>query len=263
MAPTQALRPTIVFIPGAWHTPATFDLLLPPLHAAGYPTTSVHLPSTGAVGPVKYAEDVSAIRKVVAGLVEMGQEVVVVAHSYGGCPSTDAVAGLGRKNRTLNLVGGVTQLIYIAGLVPTKGNCVAEALGAFGNDVPREKGGPWMEITDMGGGLTTIANPEQCFYHDLPPELAKYHASLLRTHYSPTSSESLEYEAYRDIPAAYIYCEDDRAFPLQRQKQVVEATGIRRTISLKTSHFPFFSDPNAVAGFIRQLLEEPPWANKL
>ncbi|KAL4947987.1 Alpha/beta hydrolase fold-1 [Aspergillus filifer] len=231
MAPTQAPRPTIVFVPGAWHTPTTFDLLLPPLHAAGYPTISVHLPSIGAIGPVKYADDVSSIRKVVAGLVEMGQEVVVVAHSYGGCPSTDAVAGLGRKYRTLNLVGGVTQIVYIAGLVPTKGNC----------------GGPWMEITDaeVGGGLTTIANPEECFYHDLPPELAKYHASLLRAHYTPTSSEPLEYEAYRDIPAAYIYCRDDRAFPLQRQKKVVEAIGVRRTISLtsRISGFPFGTPP--------------------
>ncbi|KAL4916375.1 Alpha/beta hydrolase fold-1 [Aspergillus aurantiobrunneus] len=245
--------PTIVFVPGGWHTPSTYDLLLPLLHAAGYPTTSVHLPTVGATGPVAFADDVSAIRKVVSGLVNLGRKIVVVSHSYGSTPATEALVGLGSRERAeKGLTGGVIQLVYIAAIVPTKGVSSAEAFGPFNS---REEGGPWMVINDLGNGFTSIANAEECFYHDVAPEVARYHASLLRTQFQLAGSEPLTYEAYRDIPAAFIYCDDDRAFPIERQQHVVRTTGIQRTTSLHTSHSPFLSNPEGVVSFIRALLE--------
>jgi hypothetical protein len=71
-----------------------------------------------------------------------------------------------------------------------------------------------------------------------------------------TGSSPLTYEAYRVIPAAYIFCTEDRAFPLAGQQNVVQTTGIQRTTSLRASHSPFLSDPNGVVDFIRELLEE-------
>jgi pimeloyl-ACP methyl ester carboxylesterase len=71
-----------------------------------------------------------------------------------------------------------------------------------------------------------------------------------------TGSSPLTYEAYRDIPAAYIFCTEDRAFPIAGQQNVVQTTGIQRTTSLNASHSPFLSDPDGVVDFIRELLEE-------
>ncbi len=154
MARQRPKKPIIVFVPGAWHTPAAYDLLLPRLHAAGYRTTSVYLPTVGATGPVSFADDVSAIRRVVSGLVELEEEVFVVSHSYGGHPATEALDGLSKKERLAKgQSGGVTQLLYIAAIVPTKGVSSAEA---FGPMTPKEKGGTWMIIDDLGVRITFI-----------------------------------------------------------------------------------------------------------
>lgn len=141
-------KPIIVFVPGAWHTPTAYDLLLPSLHAAGYRTTGVHLPTVGTTGPVSFADDVSAIRKVVAGLVELGENVFLVSHSYGGHPVTEALTGLSKKDRLdKGQPGGVVQLLYIAAIVPTRG---ISSLEAFGPMAPKEKGGTWMIFNDLG-----------------------------------------------------------------------------------------------------------------
>ncbi|KAL4778033.1 Alpha/beta hydrolase fold-1 [Aspergillus varians] len=243
--PTQ---PTIVFVPGAWHTPSTYDLLLPPLHAAGYPTASVHLATVGATGPVTFADDVSAIRNVVSELVELGREVVLVTHSYSGHPGTEAVAGLGRaKRKKTGLAGGVILLVYIAAIVPIEGQ---SSVDAFGPMTPKEEGGPWLVLNDLGNGFISLANGEEALYHDLPPAAAKHHASLLQTHYQPASAEPLTCAAYKDITAVYFFCDHDRAFPIERQRKVVNASGILRARLLRTGHSPFLSDPDTVAEFI-------------
>ncbi|KAL4875148.1 Alpha/beta hydrolase fold-1 [Aspergillus karnatakaensis] len=246
-------KPTIVFVPGGWHSPSAYDALLPLLHRAGYPTTYVYLPSVGAAAPVTFEDDVAAVRRVVAGLVKLGREVVLVSHSYGAAPATEAVKGLTRDDRKKEkLGGGVAQLVYIAAIVPTKGASSYEAFGPF---TPREEGGSWMVIKDLGDGFTAIDNPGECFYHDLEPEIAEYHASLLQGHCSVAGAGALTYPAYHDVSAAYIYCEDDRAFPLDRQQRIVRDTAIKRTVSLKTSHSPFLSQPDRVVMFIREVVE--------
>lgn len=155
MAQARPKKPIIVFVPGAWHTPATYDLLLPRLHAAGYRTTSVHLPTVGTTGPVSFADDVSAIRKVVSGLVELGEEVFLVSHSYGGHPVTEALMGFAKKDRLAKgQPGGVVQLLYIAAIVPTKG---ISSLEAFGPMTRKEKGGTWMIFNDLG--VSTAVHP--------------------------------------------------------------------------------------------------------
>jgi pimeloyl-ACP methyl ester carboxylesterase len=147
-------KPTIVFVPGAWHPPTAYDLLLPPLHAAGYTTTYVSLPSVGAAAPVTFEDDVAAVRRVIAGLFELGREVVVVSHSYGASPATEALRDLSKKDQEeKGLDGGVIQLVYIAAIVPTKG---VSAVEAFGSMKPRGEGGSWIVYNDLGVSYAVI-----------------------------------------------------------------------------------------------------------
>ena len=121
-------KPTIVLIPGAWHTPASYGRLVPFLHEAGYPTVSAALPSVGASpGLPDFSQDVAAVQAVVTQLTDGGKEVVVVMHSYGAVPGTEALRGLGRKERLADgKAGGVVRLVYIAAMVLRKGETGAE-----------------------------------------------------------------------------------------------------------------------------------------
>lgn len=43
--------PTLVLIPGAWHSPIHYSLLLAEIEKAGYPTSSARSPSCGSTDP--------------------------------------------------------------------------------------------------------------------------------------------------------------------------------------------------------------------
>jgi hypothetical protein len=122
-------KPTIVCVPGAWHTPEIYAKVLDILSSHGYPTVGLPLPSAGATPPhANFDEDVKGIRDCLTELVEDGKEVVLVTHSYTGMPGAEAPAGLGKKERqAANLKGGVIRLVFIMafampeGFAPTAG----------------------------------------------------------------------------------------------------------------------------------------------
>ena len=51
----------------------------------------------------------------------------------------------------------------------------------------------------------------------------------------------------KDIPKAYIVCEEDRAIPPAFQYQMAAVLPDAQCFSLPTSHSPFFSAPKALA----------------
>ena len=110
-------KPTVVCVPGAWHTPSIYDPVLSILSANGYPTLGISLPSA-SVDPTPgsdFAADVRATRSYVADFVkDGGKDVVVVAHSYAGLPVYEALKELGERERKVRgLTGGVTRLVFI------------------------------------------------------------------------------------------------------------------------------------------------------
>ncbi|EKG15210.1 hypothetical protein MPH_07544 [Macrophomina phaseolina MS6] len=124
-------KPTIVFAPGAWHTPDCFDLVREQLHARGWATEAVAYPSVGAEPPNKgLAEDAAAVRAVLERLADEGKEIVLTVHSYGGLVGQNAVEGLGYKQRqAAGKKGGVIQFVYLAAFVAPKGATIKQMLG--------------------------------------------------------------------------------------------------------------------------------------
>ncbi|EDN02759.1 predicted protein [Histoplasma mississippiense (nom. inval.)] len=210
-------KPTVVFVPGGFHTPAIFDPVLPFLHAAGYPTASVYLPSVGvSPGIPDLSPDVEAVNLVVGGLVALGREVLLVAHSYGGVPSSEGLQGLSKQERQAQgLAGGVDP----TALLPE--------------------------------------NPIEAFYHDLDPAVAKYYASLLRRQSVGPFLSQITHESYRQIPTSCLLLSNDRAVSLARQKRVAKNAGIQQLLGpINCGHSPFLSHPEEVSKFIRQVAGE-------
>jgi len=63
------------------------------------------------------ADDTAAVRDAVVPELDQGNNVVVVAHSYGGTPVNNALEGLNTKSRSSN--GSSTSVLALAFLSPS------------------------------------------------------------------------------------------------------------------------------------------------
>lgn len=115
MAPKK--KPTILFIPGAWHRASCWDLVRAALHEKGFQTAAIELPLNNPteLSDDAFARDVDAIRAEHGRLIdEEGREVVQVMHSYSGCPGSEALKGRAKKEEGEKGGGGVVGLMYCA-----------------------------------------------------------------------------------------------------------------------------------------------------
>ncbi|KAL3257837.1 hypothetical protein ABHI18_006507 [Aspergillus niger] len=244
--------PTIVFVPGAWHSPECYRRVIDQLEAAGYETDLVHLPS---VGPTQHLPDFSAdvaeIRSHLEHLVDAGKKVVLVVHSYGGVPSNEAVKGLDCASRQSNSqAGGVAHIFFCCSFIIPEGKSL---LGAFGgNDLP------WFNVSADRLEVNPD-RPDEIFYNDMSEEDVRAAVSSLKPHSYRTFRSLCTYAAWKEVPSTYLYCATDAAIPLELQRMMVEdwAAGYSiRTEFLDASHSPFLSKPTEVTAAIRRAAGE-------
>ena len=109
-------KATFVLVPGNFLPPTYYARTAKHLDSHGFQTRLVTLPSTGSKNNLTSNElDVVAVRKIIQELADAGEEVIVVAHSYGSIPTCEAVKGLGIEERgLLGRTGGVSRLIFVA-----------------------------------------------------------------------------------------------------------------------------------------------------
>ena len=138
----MASKPTVVIVPGAWHSPLHYDALITFLEAAGYPTVSRRLPSVDTATPNLTTANGDAqfiAQQVLTPLLNDGKDIVLVAHSYGGIPGGAAANGLSKTDRTAaGLHGGIIGLIWIAALVAPNTVSLLQLLGG--------KFGDWVQL---------------------------------------------------------------------------------------------------------------------
>ena len=121
--------PTIIIIPGAWHTPTHYNKLITALVAQIHNVTAfaISLPSLNSCPPLKsWKEDADAVRAAIIGELDAGRDVIALAHSYGGVVMGEAVKGLGKGNRVEDGLGsrrrsGVVGLVYMCAMALPRG----------------------------------------------------------------------------------------------------------------------------------------------
>lgn len=121
---------TLFLVPGAWHPNTYYAPLSTKLTAAGFSIQLASLPSLNPTPPdtnVTCTTDALALRAQLIRLIEDGNDVVVVSHSYGGIPAGGAAVGLAKKDR--NEKSGVLGLIYLTGFVVPEGVSLVQCLG--------------------------------------------------------------------------------------------------------------------------------------
>ncbi|KAH8589760.1 Alpha/beta hydrolase fold-1 [Bisporella sp. PMI_857] len=230
-------KPTILFVPGAWHLPAGFDTVREQLKALGYPTEAVAHPSIGAEPPTKnLSDDTANLRATLETLADEGKRIVVVTHSYGGVVGSCAVEDAGFAQRaSAGKKGGVIMLIYMTAFVLPKDTSLLDALG--GNWLP------WMKVS--GDYCRAAEDGADIFYHDLSTaDQQKWIAQLKHTPTAVFSGKST-YEPWNYMPCMYIFCDNDRAIPPVVQEGMASLMGSDiTTFRIASSHSPFLSMPH-------------------
>jgi pimeloyl-ACP methyl ester carboxylesterase len=274
-------KPCIVIVPGAWHSTLHYNGLIVLFQQAGYQVSSQKLPSVNPDVPANHTSstDAAFIReRLLLPLVEDGTDVLLVMHSYGGCPGAAAAKGLSTKDRTADgKTGGIIGLIFIAAFLHHQGDCVFNCVGGKWEswhcvDVGQQLA-PLRLVADLLAkymhdqlsspmqektGLIRPANPQTIMYGDVPEYLAADAASALlplslHVFTNPSPAPAWADAAYSGR-RAYIRCSQDICLPTFVQDIMVEASGvdwIKKTFD--TSHSPFLSCPTELADYVLAL----------
>ncbi|KAJ5495524.1 hypothetical protein N7539_000640 [Penicillium diatomitis] len=234
--------PIFVFVPGAWHSPDTFEMVRAVLSQRGHESQAVALPSVGASEPFQTGlfADIVHVHKHLRALVEQGRKIVLVMHSYGGMVGSGAVEGLsylqGRRNHEH---GGVIMAVWLSAFVTPAGKSLLEMIGG--------QWLPWMVLSDPDDGYCRSSDEETIFYHDLPPEVQFAAIEQLKPHSKLAFLQPASFEPWHEIPCMYLFCDDDAALPLAVQEEFAKTLGNPLTYHVKASHSPFLSLPEETA----------------
>ena len=219
---------TLVLVHGAWHDSGSWQPLIDEL--AGVEVVTVALTSSGddpaTLGGLP--EDAAEVTRVLAGIEGPS---VVVAHSYGGIPVTEAVTA----------DSGVAHLVYLCAFQLDAGESL---LGVVGGQAP-----PWWEMHETH---VVPLTPEEVFYNGVSPELTASSVAALQLQSRAAFESPLTRAAWRELPSTYIVCDDDQAIPREAQEALAQRAGTVH--HLQSGHSPMLSQPAEVAALLRPLL---------
>lgn len=221
--------PTVVLVHGAWHAPWHWNPLSERLRADGRAVTTVDLPSCSSGGDLH--DDAAAIRAV----LDQHEDVLLVAHSYGGLPATEAAAGH----------PAVRGLLYLSAYMADLG----ESLGGFEPaDEPNIH--PQTDCALLDGGAV-ILKPDRAatlLFHDCPdPDDAVAH---LRPMTLSAIGQSPESVAWKDIASGYLVTTQDRATAVSVQRRLSRRAD--QVYEMASGHSSYLADPDHVCTIIAQ-----------
>jgi len=211
---SDAAKPTIVLVHGAFAESSSWNGVIAALLADGYDVVALANPLRGVRHDADYLR---------SALAEIPGDVVLVGHSYGGTVISNAATGL----------GNVKSLVYVGGFAPDAGESAADLAGRY-------EGGT------LGDTLTAVKLPDGgvdlYIIHD------KYHAQFAadstegdaaimaatqRPIVEAALNEPSAEPAWKSIPSWFVFGSDDKNIPVTVHRFMAERAGSKRTIELE------------------------------
>lgn len=135
-------KPIIVLVPGSFAYPELYNPIFDAVREKGRDIHGLHLPSVGLRAlegrpgkPPTMYDDAAHINKELERLADEGKDIVLIGHSYGGIPISQAGEGLSKEARQKQgKSGGLVRLAYLTCLVPAIGGNARDVMA----DVPEE-----------------------------------------------------------------------------------------------------------------------------
>ena len=245
---------TIVALHGAWHWGTCFQKVATELQLKGH---QVFMPDLATHGfDVTSASDVGDMARYTASarrIIEGSSgEIVLVAHSMGGASATYLAEQYSAKIRSVIYLtawltpNGKSPNDYIMSKEYQENNSAAEILQIL---VP-DRDGVRLELgrTD----LLKIAFYGDCCDHDVVVASKNLiQISPYAPFITPAKTTSQDYGSVRK---SYIECLQDRAIPIDIQRQMQSDLGEIEVVSMDTSHSPFLSAPAELADIVATLI---------
>lgn len=131
---------SILLVTGSFVPPGVYDTVVDAVQARGIQMRALHSPTVGlapqqgrdGVAPTMY-DDAAFIGQEVDKLADQGKRVILIAHSYGGIPTSQSVQGRTCADRQKEgKKGGLVRLAYMTSLIPEVGHSAIDVLA----DVP-------------------------------------------------------------------------------------------------------------------------------
>lgn len=228
------ISPAVVLVHGAWHTPAHYASFIESLPDVQVRT--VRLASSGMDVPAlgDMYGDAAEVRRVVS---SVDGPVLVLAHSYGGVPVTEAL-GTATEN--------VRRITYLASFPLEAGESMVST-ATQGGSLPLPPN--WDVHEDEG--YVAMSDPEALFY-DAEPAVARTAVEGLTLQSWSSLTQPVTSAAWHVIPSTYIVTDEDRTLPVPAQELFAQRAAETRHIS--SSHSPFLSRPADLAAILRDEL---------
>ncbi|KAJ5703611.1 hypothetical protein N7493_011536 [Penicillium malachiteum] len=230
------MAPVVLFVPGFWEGPSVFNKVTSLLEADGIATEVAELPSTGKTSPGNptMKDDIAAVGNHIEGVLETGNDALLVLHSAGGFLGSEAMQGLDKKSRGEE--PGVVGIVFLAGAVFPEGY----------EHQP-------LPFAVVEGGASHCAQPEVLLFGDLQEDEKAQWLAALKPQPAQGWDDTVRYTGWKDVPSTYLICEGDNALPVPLQEQLASLAG--STIErCSAGHLPMLSQPGAVVDVIKSFL---------
>ncbi|KAL8864803.1 MAG: hypothetical protein Q9174_007213 [Haloplaca sp. 1 TL-2023] len=168
-------------------------------------------------------------------------------HSYSGGPGAMAAKGLSlAERRAKGQPGGIIGLIFVSAWIAQEGE---KFTSGSGGRLPQ-----WVveNAISKPNGQTSVRNPKEIFYNDVPVSVAKWAIQNLGDEARAAAFTPSGPPAWNDIyyngRRAYAKSNKDNALPLWAQQAMLTTSGVDWDVEVfATGHMAFLSQPKLLS----------------
>ncbi len=239
---SNAPRPTVVLVHGAWADTSSWDGVTEALVDKGYDVRAIANPLENLTTDAEYVADF---------LDTLTGPVVLVGHSYGGAVITNAAAG----NRH------VKALVYVDAAAPAVGEANGSLSGATSvlNNRPQHQLFDKVAYPGAPQGAVDLYLKKKIFVENFANDLPRADATRLWASQRSASTEAFEtpsrHAAWKTIPSWYFIASGDQIITPTSEKAMARRAHSHVTVFPGGSHLTLISHPDAVTAVIQSAID--------
>jgi pimeloyl-ACP methyl ester carboxylesterase len=227
-----------VLVAGAWHDSWCWSEIVPRLEAFGHSVLTPDLIGMSPGKPTLTEEPLRQWADQIADIViAQDHPVILVGHSRAGIVISEVAERIPDR---------IATLVYLAAFLLKDGESVNDVVQRGANT---EASANAFIFHDDGTITVSPSRVKSLFYGNARDATVQTARDRLTPEpvASFTTPIHVTEERFGSVPRAYFECTEDQAIPIANQRAMQLDVGVTMTISLRSDHSPFFSQPDELA----------------